>query len=83
MLKASRAHLAEVDETYFTHLAAALRIAGILGGAALACAVHAIVPALFTRTASRRVEEVRSGIATRTRNAEHRGEFAQETGASA
>jgi hypothetical protein len=65
MLKASRAHLAECDESYFAHLRAALGITLALGGAALACAVHAFVPALFTRTASTRVEQVGASIRAR------------------
>lgn len=65
MLKASRAHLVECGEGYFAHLSAALRISWILGGAMLACAVHAFVPGLFTRTASTRVEQVRAGILAR------------------
>ena len=65
MLKASEAHLAECGEGYFAHLRAALRISWILGGAVIACAVHAFVPGLFTRTASTRVEQVRAGILAR------------------
>lgn len=65
MLKASRAHLAECREDYVTHLRAALGITASLSAAALACAVHAFVPGLFTRTASTRVERVRSSILAR------------------
>lgn len=65
MLKASRAHLAECSESYFDHLAAALGISAVLIGAALACAVHALIPALFTRTASNRIEELRTSIQAR------------------
>jgi|tagenome__1003787_1003787.scaffolds.fasta_scaffold20250299_3 hypothetical protein len=65
MLKASRSHLVECGESYAAHCGAALRISWTLAGAALACAVHAFVPGLFTRTASSRVEEVRDGILAR------------------
>jgi hypothetical protein len=65
MLKASRAHLAECNEGYFAHLKAAMSITATLIGAAMACAVHALVPGLFTRTASNRVEQVRSSILAR------------------
>ena len=65
MLKAGRAHLAECDESYFTHVREALGITVILGAAALACAVHAFIPAMFTRTASTRVERVRASIEAR------------------
>ena len=67
MLKASRAHLSECDEGYFTHLKAALGITATLGAAALGCAVHAFVPGLFTRSASTRIERVRSSIVARQR----------------
>ena len=62
MLKASRAHLADCDESYGEHCIAAFRISWTLTGAAMACAVHAIIPGLFPRTASGRVEQVREGI---------------------
>jgi hypothetical protein len=65
MLKASQAHLADCGESYVAHLSAALRISWTLAGAALACAVHAFVPGMFTRTASARVEQVREGILAR------------------
>jgi len=65
MLKASRSHLDDCGETYIAHCCAALRISWTLAGAALACAIHAFVPGLFTRTASTRVERVRDSILTR------------------
>ena len=65
MLKASRAHLAECQEGYLTHLRAAVRISATLLAAALACGVHAFVPGLFTRSASVRVERIRSSILAR------------------
>ena len=65
MLKASRSHLAECREGYLTHLLAAVRISATLLAAALACAIHAFVPGLFTRSASVRVERVRSSILAR------------------
>ena len=46
-------HPESVDESYFEHMAFALRFAGLLllaGGAAL---VHAIIPAACEKTASR------------------------------
>ena len=53
MLRTSRAHLHEVDESYGEHLAAASAIAWLLLRAGLGCALHALVPGLCTRTASR------------------------------
>ena len=62
MFKASRDHLDEVQENYFEHLLAALSISGLLAKAGIACAVHAIVPGLCTRTASRCIARVSSNL---------------------
>lgn len=45
-------HPASVDETYTEHLAAAGGFAVRLFAAALVCAVHAVLPFLFEKTAS-------------------------------
>jgi len=45
-------HLGELKEGYFKHLLEALFIVGSLLIAAVACLVHALVPQLFTKTAS-------------------------------
>ncbi|MDH3314465.1 MAG: DUF6356 family protein [Gammaproteobacteria bacterium] len=45
-------HLNSVDETYFQHLAQAMRFAGTLAVAATVCFVHALLPFLFERTGS-------------------------------
>ncbi len=65
MLKQSKAHLREVDETYFEHLSAALAMAGLLAKAGVACALHAVVPGLCTRTASRCVAQVSAKLVRR------------------
>lgn len=62
MFKASRDHLEEVQESYFEHLQAALAISGLLATAAIACAAHAIIPGLCTRTASRCIARVSSNL---------------------
>lgn len=71
MIRSSRHHLAEVDEGYFEHFKVALRIAGLLLRAALACAVHAVVPALCTTTASRTFVLLRDIFEDRTRVSRH------------
>lgn len=48
-------HPASVDETYLEHAAFAGRFAFALFGAALAALVHAVLPFLFEKTASRTV----------------------------
>lgn len=55
MLQASRAHLADVGESYFEHMRFALLVGALGVGAGLACMLHAIVPALCERTCSRTV----------------------------
>ncbi len=47
------AHPASVDETYFEHLWFALRFAGLLALAAGAALLHALLPFLCEKTASR------------------------------
>ena len=49
-------HPASVGESYGEHFVQASSFAGHLFVAALACAVHALLPFLFLKTGSRRVE---------------------------
>ena len=65
MFKASRVHLNEVEESYFEHLAAALRIALLMVRAGTACALHGLVPGLCTRTATECVAQVQRLLARR------------------
>ncbi len=46
-------HPSSVDETFFQHMAFALKFAGLLFAAAFAALIHALVPCLFEKTASR------------------------------
>jgi len=52
------AHPADVGETYFEHLRAASSFASGLAVCAVCCFVHALVPGLFTTSASARVERM-------------------------
>ncbi len=52
------AHPADVDETYFEHLRAASSFAGGLAVCTFCCFVHALIPGLFTTSASARVERM-------------------------
>lgn len=45
-------HPAKVDESFFEHMAFAMKFAGLLFAAAGAALVHALVPCLFEKTAS-------------------------------
>ena len=51
-------HPQSVGETYGDHQRVAWRFALRLIGAGLACAVHGLVPGLFTQTGSRTVQEL-------------------------
>jgi hypothetical protein len=51
-------HPASVGETYGEHFATALYFGGRLMAASLACVVHAVLPFLFTRTASRTIADL-------------------------
>lgn len=70
MLRSSKLHLAEVGETYFEHLCAALAIAARLAIASAACAVHALVPGFCTRSASAPVAAIHAHLASRSRRYE-------------
>ena len=66
MLKASRAHLAAVGESYFEHMRFAMLVGTLAIGAGLACILHALVPALCERTCSRTVASLQKLFADRS-----------------
>lgn len=51
-------HLDDCGETYFVHMVEAWMIVISLIVAALACAIHSIIPQLFKKTASSIIREV-------------------------
>lgn len=51
-------HPRSVEESYFEHLVFAARFSGIMFGAAGAALVHALIPCLFEKTASRIVAKM-------------------------
>ena len=51
-------HPASVDETFLQHMAFALKFAGLLFAAAGAALVHAFIPCLFEKTASRLIAKL-------------------------
>jgi len=55
MLAKCRTHLAEAGETYLEHMRFASGVALMLIGAGVACLLHALIPALCEKTASRTV----------------------------
>jgi len=60
-------HPASVDETYTEHMAAAGGFALRLFVAAIVCAVHAVLPFLFEKTASAMVEGLHDRMVTNRR----------------
>lgn len=58
-------HPHNIGESYFQHQVAALGYSLALFRAAAACAVHAIIPALFERSASRIVGKLDSEMTQR------------------
>jgi hypothetical protein len=73
MIRSSKRHLHEADESYFEHLRVAAGFSLKLAKASLACAVHALVPGLFTRTASGSVARLQAQLAARAALAQKRG----------
>jgi hypothetical protein len=62
-------HPRSVGETYFEHMRAAFSFSAALFVAALACAVHALAPALHTRTGSRAVTRLHDRMVSARRRA--------------
>ncbi|MEM6304490.1 MAG: DUF6356 family protein [Pseudomonadota bacterium] len=51
-------HPASVDESFFQHMTFAARFSALLFAAAFAALVHAVIPCLFEKTASRIVAKL-------------------------
>lgn len=58
MIKNSKKHLKDVEENYLQHMSAALIISFQLLIASLQAFFHSIIPALFTKSASSKIEEL-------------------------
>lgn len=58
-------HPAHVNESYLQHAVAASGFAATLFAAGFAALVHALVPALFEKTASRMVAQLHDRLQTR------------------
>ena len=72
MIRHSKQHLVEAGEGYFEHLTFAATIGLMALAAGLACLIHALIPALCTRTASRTIGLLNQLLADRSRAAEIR-----------
>ena len=58
MIKNSKKHLKDVEENYLQHMSAALKISFQLLIASLQAFFHSIILALFTKSASSKIEEL-------------------------
>jgi Family of unknown function (DUF6356) len=67
MWQRSKDHLEKAGETYLEHMRFALVVGFVTAGAALACIIHAIVPALCERTCSRTLGQLSWLFADRRR----------------
>ena len=67
-MKRLTAHLNEVDETYFEHMRFAFGFAIEMLFASLACAVHALLPFLFTKTGSKCIERLHDRMVVNRKN---------------
>jgi hypothetical protein len=74
MIHRSRTHLATAQEGYLEHFAFAATVGLMAIAAGLACLIHAIVPGLCTRTASRTIEQINRLLADRDKAGEIRGQ---------
>ncbi len=61
-------HPASVGETYWQHLLASARFAALLGVAAVAALVHAVLPFLFEKTASEIITTLHRRMVTHRRS---------------
>ena len=52
MIKDSKEHLNEINETYFQHMAIAFKISINLFLTSVICLIHGFIPGLFKKTAS-------------------------------
>jgi hypothetical protein len=69
-------HPASVNETYGEHFCTAFYFAGRMIVAGVACAVHAALPFVFTRTASRTIADLHARMVS-NRVRPPRGDFYQ------
>ena len=64
-------HPREIGESYGEHAGHAVTIGFRMISAGLACLVHAVLPGLFVRTASRTVDDIRALMDSRSGAATH------------
>ena len=75
------AHPKSVGESYLEHQHAAMSFAAQLLAASLACVVHAVVPGLFTNTASRTIDRLHTRLVV-SRRVPRRAEMEDKSAAA-
>ena len=65
MIRKSANHLREVKETYFEHLAFALQIAWLMLSGGILITFHALIPGIFVRSGSDRINRLSRKIRER------------------
>ena len=58
MIKNSKEHLKEVNETYFQHMAIAFKIGFTMLVTGIFCLIHALIPGLFKKTGSNQTAKI-------------------------
>ena len=71
-------HPEQIGETYTEHAAHATRIGLRMIGAGLACLVHALLPGLCVRTASRTVESITGLMQSRSNTPTSTGQVIEQ-----
>ena len=68
IIKKSQNHLKNTDENYFQHMSAALKISIQLFIGSIMAIIHALVPSLFTTSASSKIKQLNQLIEKRHKN---------------
>ena len=58
MIKDSKEHLNEINETYLQHMAVAFKIAINMFLTSIICLIHGLIPGLFKKTASSQITKM-------------------------
>ena len=58
MIKNSKGHLKEVNETYFQHMTIAFKIGFTMLVTGIFCLIHALIPGLFKKTGSNQIAKI-------------------------
>jgi hypothetical protein len=68
MIKKSQKHLEQTNESYFEHMVVALKISFELLIGSLIAFIHALLPSVFTSSASNKIKKLYSFVESRNKN---------------